>query len=102
MTPEVGLVHVVGRQNPSRWVIRRVQRWGVAGVVWTVREGKPDYFGGPVVVSGYRSRHPVREPGLGEVLRLTDDARAWRVVDWKLTNSSASPGNVLVVESFGD
>jgi hypothetical protein len=74
----------------------------VAGVVWTVREGKPGDFNGPVIVSGYRTQHPVREPSLGDVLHLTDDSGAWRVVDWKLTNRSASPGNVLVVEFCGN
>jgi hypothetical protein len=74
----------------------------VAGVVWTVREGKRDEFDGPVIMSGYRSPHPVREPSLGEVLRLPDGSGPWRVVDWKMTNHSASPGNVLVVELFGD
>jgi hypothetical protein len=73
----------------------------VAGVVWTVKEGKPDDFDGPMIVSGYRTQHPVREPSLGDVLRLTDDSGAWRVVDWKLTNHFASPGNVLVVEFLG-
>ena len=72
----------------------------MAGVVWTVREGRPDKFNGPVVVSGFRAQHPVREPSLGDVLHLTDGS-GWRVVDWKLTNRSASPGNILVVEFLG-
>jgi hypothetical protein len=74
----------------------------VAGVVWTVREGKRDQFDGPVVVSGYRSPHPVREPSLGDVLRLPDGSGPWRVVDWKLAARAGSPGNVLVVELFGE
>jgi hypothetical protein len=72
---------------------------GVAGVVWIVKEGKPDDFDGPVIMSGYVAQHPVREPSLGDVLQLTDASGAWRVVDWKLTNRSASAGNVLVVEA---
>ena len=74
----------------------------MAGVVWTVKEGKPDEFNGPVIVSGYLAQHPVREPRLGDVLQLTNGSGAWRVVDWKLTNRAASPGNVLVVEAFDD
>jgi hypothetical protein len=74
----------------------------MAGVVWTVREGRRDEFDGPVLMSGYRSAHPVREPSLGDVLRLPDGSGPWRVVDWKMAKRAASPGNVLVVESFGD
>jgi hypothetical protein len=74
----------------------------MAGVVWTVREGKSDEFDGPVVASGYRSPHPVREPSLGDVLRLPDGSGPWRVVDWKMGSRAGSAGNVLVVELHGD
>jgi hypothetical protein len=74
----------------------------VAGVVWTVKEGKPDKFDGPVVMSGFRSTHPVREPGLGDILQLPDGSGPWRVVDWKMGSKAASSGNVLVVELFHD
>jgi hypothetical protein len=73
----------------------------MAGVVWTVKEGKRDEFSGPVLATGYRSRHTVREPSLCEVLQLADGLASWRVVDWKMTNRSAAPGNVLVVEFVG-
>lgn len=90
-------------RNPPRWVSRRVPPFGTVGaLVWTVKEGKENEFHGQLLQSGYRSPHPVREPSLGEVLRLPDGSGPWRVVDWKLTNRSASPGNVLVVEPFGD
>jgi hypothetical protein len=74
----------------------------MGGVVWTIREGRQNKFDGELLLSGYRSPHPVREPSLGEVLRLPDGSGSWRVVDWKLTNRTASPGNVLVVEHFVD
>jgi hypothetical protein len=74
----------------------------VAGLVWTVREGRRDEFDGPVVARGYRSPHPVREPSLGDVLRLPDGSGPWRVVDWKMASRAASPGNLLVVELSGD
>jgi hypothetical protein len=74
----------------------------MGALVWTVKEGKENEFHGQLLQSGYRSPHPVREPSLGEVLRLPDGSGPWRVVDWKLTNRTASPGNVLVVEPFGD
>ncbi len=70
--------------------------------MWTVREGRPEEFDGPVIMSGFRSRHPVREPGLGDILRLPDGSGPWRVVDWKLGSKAASSGNVLVVEPFDD
>jgi hypothetical protein len=72
----------------------------VAGVLWTVKEGKQDEFDGRVIASGFRSAHPVREPSLGDVLRLPDGSGPWRVVDWKMGSSAASSGNVLVVERF--
>ena len=74
----------------------------VAGVVWTLREGSPNDFQGPVLMIGYRSSHPVREPSLGDVVELPDGSGPWRVVDWKMANRTASPRNVLVVESVGD
>jgi hypothetical protein len=70
----------------------------VAGVIWTLREGKPNDFQGPVLMSGYRSAHPVREPSLGDVVELPDGSGPWRVVDWKVANRTESPRNVLVVE----
>lgn len=90
-------------RNPPPRVRRRVPPFATVGaVVWTVREGKENEFHGQLLQSGYRSPHPVREPSLGEVLRLPDGSDPWRVVDWNLTNRTASPGNVLVVEPFGD
>lgn len=70
----------------------------MARVVWSVREGQVGQFDAPELVSGYRSAHPVREPKIGEVLRLPDGSGPWRVVDWRLANRSDSPENVLVVE----
>ena len=70
--------------------------------MWTVREGALDQFDGRVIVSSYRSAHPVREPSLGDVLRLPDGSGPWRVVDWKVAQRGVSPANVLVVESYGD
>jgi hypothetical protein len=70
----------------------------MARVVWTLREGKPDEFQGPVLMLGYRSAHPVREPSLGDVLELPDGSGPWRVVDWKVADRAESPRNVLVVE----
>ena len=90
-------------RNPPPRVRRRVPPFATVGaVVWTVREGKENEFHGQLLQNGYRSPHPVREPSLGEVLRLPDGSDPWRVVDWNLTNRTASPGNVLVVEPFGD
>lgn len=70
----------------------------MARVVWSIREGKIGQFDAPELVSGYRSRHPVHEPKLGEVLHLPDGSGPWRVVDWMLTDRVDSPGNVVVVE----
>ena len=90
-------------QNPLRRVRQLVPAFAaVGGVVWTVREGRQNDFRGQLLVSDYRSPHPVREPSLGEVLRLPDGSGPWRVVDWKLSDRSAAPGNVLVVEPFAD
>jgi hypothetical protein len=74
----------------------------MGGVVWTVREGRPNQFQGQLLATDYRSPHPVREPSLGEVLRLPDDSGQWRVVDWKMASHTASAGNVLVVEQLDD
>lgn len=74
----------------------------MGAVVWTIREGKANDFRGQLLLSDYRSPHPVREPSLGDVLRLPDGSGPWRIVDWKLTDRTASPDNVLVVEQFGD
>jgi hypothetical protein len=74
----------------------------LAGVVWTVREGKRNQFNGRLLMAGYRSPHPVREPSLGEILRLPTETGPWRVVDWKMTDRVVSPGNVLVVEFAGN
>ena len=73
----------------------------MAGVVWSIREGKVVQFDAPELVSGYRSAHPVREPKLGEVLQLPDGLGSWRVVDWTLTDRIDAPGNVLIVERAG-
>jgi len=73
----------------------------MAGVVWSIREGKVGQFDAPELVSGYRSAHPVREPKLGEVLQLPDGLGSWRVVDWTLTDRIDAPGNVLIVERAG-
>jgi hypothetical protein len=67
-------------------------------VVWSIREGKAGQFDAPELVSGYRSLHPVHEPKIGEILRLSDGSGPWRVVDWMLADRVDSPGNVLVVE----
>ena len=83
--------------------MRPVPAFPIVGcVVWTVRKGRQNQFGGQLLQSDYRSPHPVREPSLGEVLRLPDGSGPWRVVDWKVADRSASPGNVLVVEQLGD
>jgi hypothetical protein len=74
----------------------------VAGIVWTVREGNANEFNGPVIATGFRSPHPVREPSLGDILRLPNRSGPWRVVDWKMASRAESQGNVLVVESVGD
>jgi hypothetical protein len=73
----------------------------MAGVVWSIREGKVGQFDAPELVSGYRSAHPVREPKLGEVLQLPDGLGSWRVVDWTLTDRIDAAGNVLIVERAG-
>jgi hypothetical protein len=90
-------------RNPPRRGSRLLPAFAAVGtVMWTVREGRENDFRGELLVSGYRSPHPVREPSLGEVLSLPDGSGPWRVVDWKVTSQSASPGNVLVVEPLGD
>ena len=73
----------------------------MAGVVWSIREGKVGQFDAPELVSGYRSAHPVREPKLGEVLQLPEGLGSWRVVDWTLTDRIDAAGNVLIVERAG-
>ena len=73
----------------------------MAGVVWSIREGKVGQFDAPELVSGYRSPHPVREPKLDEVLRLPEGLGSWRVVDWTLTDRIDAAGNVLIVERAG-
>jgi hypothetical protein len=70
-------------------------------MVWTVREGKPDRFGGRLLMVGYRYPHPTNQPRLGEVLCLPDGSGPWRVVDWKMTDRTVDPDNVLVVEFAG-
>jgi hypothetical protein len=75
-----------------------VPRFGAVGrVVWSVREGRIGEFDAPEVLGGYRSMNPVREPRLGEVLRLPDGSGPWRVVDWAVEGLDAAE-NVLVVE----
>ena len=67
-------------------------------MVWSIREGKAGQFDAPELASGYRSAHPVHEPKIGDVLHLPDGSGPWRVVDWRVSDRSDSPGNVLVVE----
>jgi hypothetical protein len=55
-----------------------------------------------LLMVGYRSPHPAKEPRLGEVLRLPDGSGPWRVVDWKMTDRVVFTGNVLVVEFAGN
>jgi hypothetical protein len=66
-------------------------------VVWSVREGRIGEFDAPELLGGYRSTNPVREPRLGDVLRLPDGSGPWRVVDWAVEGFDASE-NVLVVQ----
>jgi hypothetical protein len=77
------------------------QHGSVARVVWSVREGKAGEVDAPELAVGYRSTNPVREPKIGEVLRLPDGSGPWRVVDWMLTDRVDSPENVLIVERIG-
>jgi hypothetical protein len=74
----------------------------MARLVWSVREGNAGELDGPELMSSYRSKHPAREPKLGEMLYRPDGSGPWRVVDWLLADSANSSGNVLVVELFGD
>jgi hypothetical protein len=71
-------------------------------VRWSVREGGIGEFDGPEVIGSFRSAHPVHEPRLGDVLVLPDGSGPWRVVDWAVSDRTDAPGNVLVVELFGD
>lgn len=71
-------------------------------MVWSVREGRRGEFDAPEIMAGYRSANPVHEPRLGDVLRLPDLSGRWLVVDWAVAGRSDAPGNVLVVEPFGD
>jgi hypothetical protein len=70
----------------------------MGGVVWSVREGRRGDFEAPEILGGYRSPSAVREPRLGEVLRLPDGSGPWRVVDWAVADRVDSPGNVLLVQ----
>jgi hypothetical protein len=70
----------------------------VARVVWSIREGKVGQLDAPELVAGYCTAHPVHEPAVGELLHHPDGSGPWRVIVWRLTNRSDSPGNVLVVE----
>jgi hypothetical protein len=67
-------------------------------VVWSVREGRRGHFDAPEILGGYRSPSAIREPRLGEVLRLPDGSGPWRVVDWAVADRSDSPENVLLVQ----
>lgn len=71
-------------------------------IAWSVREGKVGEFDAPELMNGYRSANPVSEPKLGEVLLLPDGSGPWRVVDWAVADHGDAPGNVLVVELFGE
>jgi hypothetical protein len=74
----------------------------VGRIVWSVREGKAGNFEAPEIMGGYRSPNPVHEPKLGEILYLPDGSGPWRVVDWAVVDRADTPGNVLVVELFGE
>lgn len=67
-------------------------------VVWSVREGRRGDLEAPEILGGYRSPSAMREPRLGEVLRLPDGSGPWRVVDWAVADRVDSPGNVLLVQ----
>lgn len=67
-------------------------------VVWSVREGRRGDFDAPEILGGYRSPSAIREPRLGEVLRLPDGSGPWLVVDWAVADRADSPGNVLLVQ----
>jgi len=71
-------------------------------VSWSVREGEAGKFDGPEIMSGFRHAHPAHEPRLGELLVLPDGSGPWRVVDWAVAERLDTPGNVLIVELFGD
>jgi hypothetical protein len=71
-------------------------------VVWSVRRGKVGEFNAPELLDGYRSPSLVHEPKLGELLSLPDGSGSWRVIDWRVSRRSDSPGNVLVVESVAN
>jgi len=71
-------------------------------VVWSVREGKAGDLDAPEIMNGYRAGHPNHEPGLGDFLHLPDGSGPWRVIDLAVGDRFDSPGNVLVVELFGD
>ena len=71
-------------------------------IVWSVRRGKAGELNAPEIMRGYRSASPVREPKLGDVLRLPDGSGPWRVVDWTLADRVHATRNVLVVEAVGD
>ena len=77
---------------------RRVTISAVGRVVWSVREGRRGDFEAPEILGGYRSPSAVREPRLGELLRLPDGSGPWRVVDWAVADRIDSPGNVLIVQ----
>ena len=74
----------------------------VMGVEWSVREGRFGQFDAPELMNGYRAESAVREPKLGDALVLPDGSWPWRVADWSMGDRLNSPGNVLVVELFGD
>jgi hypothetical protein len=71
-------------------------------VVWSVREGRSGELDAPEILGGYRSENAIREPRLGEVLRLPGGVGLWRVVDWAIADRVDAPGNVLVVEAVAD
>jgi len=66
-------------------------------VVWSVREGRRGDFEAPEILGGYRSPSAIREPRLGEVLRLPDGSGPW-LVYWAVADRVDSPGNVLLVQ----
>jgi len=72
----------------------------VGRVRWSVREGEVGDFDAPELMAGFRSVDG--EPRLGDLLLLPDGSGPWRVVDRMRADHVDAPGNVLVVELFGD
>jgi hypothetical protein len=71
-------------------------------VAWSVREGATGEFDAPEIMSGFRPVDSAGEPRCGDLLLLPDGSGPWRVVDMMRVDRVDAPGNVLVVELFGD